>query len=109
MSAPKKLTHDADIALVCDLIATDAATLFELIETLIGDCNEAGNQLAAANMMVARMGMLADTIAAAHGGKPFRRDAMDWMVNSGRVPDAIRALTEPARATRQGQAAGGAA
>lgn len=92
--------HTAELS---GLIATDAASLVELLDGLIGAGSDDANTLACARLMVARVGALADTLAVAHGGEPWSSDFNGWMLQSDSTLAAFRAL-QPLRASQRIQA-----
>jgi hypothetical protein len=76
---------------LAEVIAGDASTLAELLAELIGAGGAESAQLVAISMTVARMGLLADTLASAHGGGRTCGGAADWLL-AGSVAEAFKTL-----------------
>lgn len=73
-------------------IASDAMNLVELMSDLIGAGSDDANALAAARLLAARIGAMADAIAAAHGGSVWAGSMEKWLLPSGDAVDAWHAL-----------------
>lgn len=86
------VSRDQATATLAGAIASDAAILTELIEDLINRGNSDSCTLSCVVTMLARMGALADTVAAAYGGSRWGGDATDWLITGALYQQAHEAL-----------------
>ena len=86
-------TDPAAVARLSEAIAQDAMVLIELMEEIIGDGEpqSAANRLSAAVAMLARVGIMADRLTAAHGAMPYTTPA-GWLLRCQQGVDAFDAL-----------------
>lgn len=92
--------HTAELS---GVIAVEAASVVELLTELIGAGSEDACTLAGARLLVSRIGALADTLAIAHGGPPWRGDTDWWMFQNEATVTAFKAL-QPLPASQGAQA-----
>lgn len=92
--------HTAELS---GFIAVEAASVVELLTDLIGAGSADACALAGARLLVSRIGALADTLAIAHGGQPWRGDTDWWMFQNKATVIAFKAL-QTLRATEGAQA-----
>ena len=68
----------SDTGMLAGVMAVDAATLVDALSDLIGAGSQDANTLAGMRLMAARVGMVADALARAHGGEPWAGSADEW-------------------------------
>lgn len=83
--ADNTASRRAATATLASQIADDAIAVVELLTNLIGAGASHSCELAAARVQLARMGMLADHLRRAHGGRDpgWYRDPTHWVLVSG--------------------------